>query len=115
MNAQFVTAWSGDYPQFAPAFADEIIERAGPATITAASVIGAGGVKTILGLDKEGPAIIAASSGVGMGGIKGGVGSAAWLATGEFLAGKAPDMLEITDEEIGRTAVLQPRNYTARL
>ncbi len=122
MNAQFVSFWSGSYPQFGPSFADEIIERAGPATITATSAIGAAGIKTILVLDKEGPAVIAASASVGMGGIKGaagqvwigadselvaagvkgGVGSAVLLATGTFQAGKAPDVLPITAAEVAR-------------
>ena len=93
-----------------------------PATIAAESALGMGGIKTILGLDKEGPAVIAASASVGMGGIKGaagqvwigadselvaagvkgGVGSAAWLATGSFGAGKAPDVTEITAAEVAR-------------
>ena len=122
MNAQFVSFWTGNYPQFGPSWADETIERAGPATITATSAIGAAGIKTILGLDKEGPAVIAASASVGMGGIKGaagqgwigadselvaagvkgGVGSAVLLATGTFQAGKAPDVLPITAAEVAR-------------
>ena len=182
MNAQFVSFWSGNYPQFVAGWADDAqasespavitaestvallgqkgavgpatvtasasvgmggvkgaaaplnivgttsVEAGGqkstssPATISAASTLGMGGIKEIIGLDKEGPAVIAASASVGMGGIKGaagqvwigadselvaagikgGVGSAAWLATGTFQAGKAPDVLLITAAEVAR-------------
>lgn len=104
----------------------------GTATISAESALGMGGIKTILGLDKEGPAVIAASASVGMGGIKGaagqvwigadselvaagvkgGVGSAAWLATGAFQAGKAPDVTPITAAEVARIVRATPRMKT---
>lgn len=134
MNAQFVSFWSGGYPQFGPSFVDEIIERTGPAAITATSAIGAAGIKAILGLDKEGPAVIAASSSVGMGGIKGaagqvwigadsalvaagvkgGVGSAVLLATGTFQAGKAPNVSPITSAEVARTVRATARMRTVK-
>lgn len=34
MNAQFVSFWSGDYPQFAPAYADELAAITGSMSVT---------------------------------------------------------------------------------
>ena len=34
MNAQFISFWSGDYPQFAPAYADELAAITGSMSVT---------------------------------------------------------------------------------
>lgn len=69
----------------------------GPATVTASASVGMGGVKGAVS-----QAWIGADSGVVAAGVKGGVGSAAWLAAGGFMAGKGPDVTEITADEVAR-------------
>jgi hypothetical protein len=103
-----------------------------PAAIASASALGMAGVKTLLGLDKEGPATFSASSSLGMGGVKGavsqawigadseivaagvkaGIGSAAWLVAGCFMAGNGPDLPPILPEDI-RGRIVAARRRTS--
>lgn len=78
----------------------------GPATISAESTLGMGGIKTILGLDKEGPAVIAASSSVGMGGVKGAIGQT-------FIGLDAPLVLGWQKTAVGQATIVSAAAFLA--